>query len=145
MKRRWLGLISLMILLFLPFSMRPKPQEGTVSAFAELEERVQTELLASAIALLTPPDTPYVARLAVGGVLLNRLEHPSFGDSLFEVVSTQGVTVLPDRADEGALQAAQDLLSGLNPLPKALYFGRGAPPEGEDNAVSVGGYWFSEK
>ena len=115
--------------------------------FFELTSPVQDELLASAIALLTTPNDPYVARLAVGGVLLRRLSSPAWGDSLYEIITpflTAAPSSLPATEDQGALQAATDALDGFSPFPNATEFGRGTPPEGVKNVAVVGEFWFGE-
>lgn len=71
---------------------------------------------------------PYVGKVAVGGVVLNRVQNPRFPNSLagvvyqpnaFESVSN-GIINRP--ASKESLKAARDALNGWDPSGGALYF-----------------------
>ncbi|MCL6589752.1 MAG: cell wall hydrolase [Firmicutes bacterium] len=71
---------------------------------------------------------PYVGMVAVGGVVLNRVENPKFPKSIagviyqphaFESVSNGFINRTPSTA---AQKAAQDALNGWDPSGGALYF-----------------------
>ncbi|MGE5592561.1 MAG: cell wall hydrolase [Betaproteobacteria bacterium] len=71
---------------------------------------------------------PYVGQVAVGAVILNRVEHPHFPKTIpgvifepdaFTAVS-QGTIWLPPTAS--AIRAAQDALAGWDPTGGALYY-----------------------
>ncbi|MBR6258696.1 MAG: spore cortex-lytic enzyme [Oscillospiraceae bacterium] len=71
---------------------------------------------------------PYAGQVAVGGVVLNRIEHPSFPNSLSGVIFQNGAfSCMQDgqwNADisESAVRAAKDALSGWDPSGGAIYY-----------------------
>lgn len=71
---------------------------------------------------------PYEGQVAVGAVVLNRVEHPSFPDSVAGVVYQSGAfTAITDgQIDEpvadSAYRAARDALNGWDPSGGALYY-----------------------
>lgn len=71
---------------------------------------------------------PYQGQVAVGAVVLNRVEHPSFPDSVAGVVYQAGAfTALTDGQFEEPVEelcylAAKDALNGLDPSGGALYY-----------------------
>ena len=70
----------------------------------------------------------YLGQVAVGAVILNRVEHPSFPDSISGVCYQPGAfsSITSGAADhdptESCMLAAQDALNGLDPTGGALYF-----------------------
>lgn len=71
---------------------------------------------------------PYDGQVAVAAVILNRVQHPEFPNTIpgvvyeplaFSVVANGQVN---KPADASAVQAAQDALNGLDPSGGALYF-----------------------
>jgi len=70
----------------------------------------------------------YVGQVAVGAVILNRVEHPSFPNSISGVVYQPGAfTAMTDgQIDQpvanSAYQAARDALNGWDPSGGALYY-----------------------
>lgn len=120
---------------------RSEPEESS-PAFAALPAQTKTELLAGALALLTEPEDGYTVRLAVAGVLLNRLDAEIYGDTVWQVTAPlldPTVSEIPQTGDSTALRAAQDAMRGHNPLPNALSCGTKDPPEG---AILLGRWWF---
>ncbi|MGE9893216.1 cell wall hydrolase [Lachnospiraceae bacterium SGI.054] len=107
--------------------------EAEAAAAAQAEK----ELLASLI-FCEAGNQPYEGQVAVGAVVMNRINSSSYPDTMEEVIyqsgqfspamsgwldrvrATQGYT-------EAAMQAAEDALAGSNPIGDCLYF-------------SVGGY-----
>ncbi len=71
---------------------------------------------------------PYTGQVAVGAVILNRVEHPSFPNTISGVVYEQGAfTCMVDgQIDEpvadSAYQAARDALNGVDPTGGAIYY-----------------------
>lgn len=71
---------------------------------------------------------PYMGQVAVGAVILNRIEHPSFPDTLSGVVYQKNAfTCLYDGqfyepVSESAYKAATDALNGLDPSGGAIYY-----------------------
>lgn len=71
---------------------------------------------------------PYIGQVAVGAVILNRIEHPSFPNSIPGVIFQPGAfTAVMDgqmfrQPDSTALRAAVDALSGWDPTGGAIYY-----------------------
>lgn len=112
---------------------------------AELQAREQ-ELLAALI-YCEAGGEPYEGQVAVGAVVLNRVESGSFPNSITDVIYDSGqfgpaITGKLDRVlangatTESCRQAAADALAGVNPVGEALYFGYG------NYGIQIGGHWF---
>ncbi len=71
---------------------------------------------------------PYTGQVAVGAVILNRIEHPSFPDSLSGVIYQSGAfTAITDGqfnkpVSDSAYKAARDALNGWDPSGGAIYY-----------------------
>lgn len=71
---------------------------------------------------------PYSGQVAVGAVVLNRVEHPSFPDTLSGVIYQNGAfTAIVDGQfnepiADSAYQAARDALNGQDPSGGAIYY-----------------------
>ncbi len=71
---------------------------------------------------------PYAGQVAVGAVVLNRVKHPSFPDTLSGVIyQTDAFTAVSDGQfdkpiAESAYRAAQDALNGSDPSGGAIYY-----------------------
>lgn len=71
---------------------------------------------------------PYSGQVAVGAVVLNRVEHPSFPDSVAGVVYQPGAfTAITDgqineSISESSYRAAKDALNGSDPSGGAIYY-----------------------
>lgn len=71
---------------------------------------------------------PYLGQVAVGAVVLNRIEHPSFPDTLSGVVYQKGAfSCLNDGQfyepiSDSAYNAASDAINGLDPSGGAIYY-----------------------
>ena len=71
---------------------------------------------------------PYVGQVAVGAVILNRVKHPSFPNTIAGVVYQKGaVTAVVDgQFDQpvasSAYKAAQDAMNGWDPTGGAIYY-----------------------
>ena len=88
----------------------------------------------------------YETKLALGCVVMNRVENAWFEDSLGEVLDDQQQFPAGSRYDDDSLRAAHAVLSGERNLPEeALYYqsADASAPWGEANRVKrVGGYGF---
>ncbi len=71
---------------------------------------------------------PYSGQVAVGAVVLNRVEHPSFPDTISSVIYQNGAfSCLDDgqfwkEVTESSYKAARDALNGLDPSGGAIYY-----------------------
>ena len=71
---------------------------------------------------------PYEGQVAVGAVVLNRVEHPSFPNSIAEVIYQPGAFSCLDDGQfdepvaESAYRAAQDAINGWDPTYGAIYY-----------------------
>ena len=71
---------------------------------------------------------PYMGQVAVGAVVLNRIEHPSFPDTMSGVIYQKGAfSCLSDGQfyepiSESAYRAASDAINGLDPSGGAIYY-----------------------
>ena len=71
---------------------------------------------------------PYIGQVAVGAVILNRVEHPSFPNAIAGVAYEPGAfTAMTDGqinqpVAESAYKAAQDALNGWDPSGGAIYY-----------------------
>ena len=71
---------------------------------------------------------PYVGQVAVGAVVLNRVEHPSFPDTVSGVVYQPGAfTAITDgqineAITDSAYRAAKEALNGSDPTGGAIYY-----------------------
>lgn len=71
---------------------------------------------------------PYVGQVAVGAVILNRIKHPSFPDSLSGVIYQDGAfTAIVDGqfnepVSDSAYNAARDALNGWDPTGGCVYY-----------------------
>lgn len=71
---------------------------------------------------------PYVGQVAVGAVILNRIEHPSFPDTLSGVIYQNGeFTAIVDGqfnapVADSAYKAAKDALNGWDPTGGCIYY-----------------------
>ena len=69
-----------------------------------------------------------MGQVAVGAVILNRVEHPSFPDTLSGVVYQRGAFSCLDDGQfyepvsDSAYKAARDCLNGLDPSGGAIYY-----------------------
>lgn len=104
-----------------------------------------TVLLAKAIYALAH-DESYETKLAIGTVVMNRVEDPWFGGTLESVLTQKHQFPTGSRYDGESLSAAHDVLSGTRVLgPDALYY-RAVdalePWPDETPLEVVGGYAF---
>lgn len=88
----------------------------------------------------------YTTKLALGSVVMNRVESDWFPDTLGEVLSDQQQFPAGTRYDDESLRAAHALISGTRTLPKeALYYQASDathPLRAQDLVASAGNYNF---
>lgn len=71
---------------------------------------------------------PYIGQVAVGAVVLNRIDHPSFPNSLSGVIYQSGAFSCLDDGQfdqpisDSAYRAAREALSGADPTGGAIYY-----------------------
>lgn len=71
---------------------------------------------------------PYLGQVAVGAVVLNRIEHPSFPNSISGVIYQKNAFSCIDDGqfdkpvEDSAYEAARDALNGLDPSGGAIYY-----------------------
>jgi len=71
---------------------------------------------------------PYVGKVAVAAVVLNRVKSPLFPDTIYEVIyepwqfSSVGNWMFNSYPSEDCIQAARDALAGWDPTGGALYY-----------------------
>ena len=71
---------------------------------------------------------PYVGQVAVGAVVLNRMEHPSFPNTMSGVIYQKGAFSCIDDGQfnepvaDSAYQAARDAINGWDPSGGAIYY-----------------------
>ena len=111
-------------------------------SFTEDRDTVQ---LARAIYALGKNET-YETKLALGTVVMNRVENPWFADELGEVLRDQQQFPIGSRYDDDSLRAAHAVLSGTRNLPDSALYYQAADASlawGDANRLdSVGSYNF---
>lgn len=132
--RRWIAALAMLAMLactFLPS--------------ARFTEDRDTVLLARTIYALGK-DESYETKLALGTVVMNRVESPWFADSLGEVLVDQQQFPAGSRYDDDSLRAAHAVLSGTRALSGDAFYYQAADAsalwDSEDIVASAGGYNF---
>ena len=93
-------------------------------------------------------DASYEVKLAVGGVIMNRVQDPWFPATLEDVLKEKHQFPAGSRYDEASLSAARDAMAGRSGLAKQIVFVSvpdGSVPSGAEAAGSIDGYTFFEK
>ena len=110
----------------LPAPMGLKIKDGDQDYYSGISSN-DFELLARIISAESRGE-PYLGQVAVGAVVLNRIEHPSFPDTLSGVVYQKGAfSCLQDGQfyepiADSCYSAARDALNGLDPSSGAIYY-----------------------
>lgn len=112
---------------------------------ASFTEDRDTVLLARTIYALGKAED-YETKLALGTVVMNRVENNWFADTLGDVLTDQQQFPAGSRYDDESLRAAHDVLSGERVLPENALYWQAADASaawGEENRVeSMGNYNF---
>lgn len=101
--------------------------EGTSSSSSSSAQSGDLALLARVISAEARGE-PYAGQVAVGAVILNRVEHPSFPGTIAGVVYQPGAfsCMLDGQIDqpvaESCVRAARDALNGSDPSGGAIYY-----------------------
>ena len=110
-------------------------------------EDKDTVLLARTIYALGKNES-YETKLALGTVVMNRVENAWFSSDLGEVLEQQHQFPAGSRYDDDSLKAAHAVLSGTRTLPAAALYYQSAdaavPWGNQDLVKTVGGYGFYE-
>lgn len=107
--------------------LQKQPASTNYQASRGTTNRDEAYLLAQAI-YGEARGEPYIGQVAIGAVILNRVEHPSFPNSTSGVIYQPGAfTAVSDgqiylTPDDRALKAANDALSGWDPSGGAIYY-----------------------
>ena len=104
-----------------------KAGDQTLAAMGLSAVSSQVDLLARLISAEARGE-PYSGQVAVGAVVLNRIKHPSFPNTLSGVIYQSGAfTCISDGqfnqpVAESAYRAARDALNGVDPSGGAIYY-----------------------
>lgn len=132
--RKWVSLLALMALLIC-----------LLIPSVSFTEDKDTILLARTIYALCK-DESYQTKLAIGTVVMNRVENAWFADSLGEVLEQQQQFPAGNRYDAESLKAAHAVLAGTRVLDASALYYQPADAEYRWNDASlvetVGGYAF---
>ena len=120
-------------------------REATAQAAAETAAR-EKELLAALI-FCEAGNQPYEGQVAVGAVVMNRVNSGQFPDTITDVIYQSGQftpamtgwldsVLASDGYTDSAMQAASDALAGSNPIGDCLYFSTGG------NGYQLGDHFF---
>ncbi len=99
---------------------------------------------------------PYTGQVAVGAVILNRVRHPSFPNTIAGVIyQPLAFTAVADGQiyldpNESAYKAARDALNGWDPTGGAIYYWNPVTATSEwiwtrTPSVKIGKHWFAKK
>jgi len=109
--RKWIAALMMLVLLACMF----------IPSVSFTEDK-DTVLLARTIYALGKNES-YATKLALGSVVMNRVENGWFADTLGEVLNDQQQFPAGRRYDDASLQAAHEVLSGKRTLSEdALYY-----------------------
>lgn len=120
-------------------------REAAAQAAAETAAR-EKELLAALI-FCEAGNQPYEGQVAVGAVVMNRVNSGRFPDTITDVIYQSGQftpamtgwldsVLASDGYTDSAMQAASDALAGSNPIGDCLYFSTGG------NGYQLGDHFF---
>ncbi|MFT9495728.1 spore cortex-lytic enzyme [Anaerosolibacter sp.] len=135
------------------------PTGGSTTAYAPTSRGVSrnddVRLLAMAIHGEARGE-PYTGQVAVGAVILNRVRHPSFPNSIAGVVyQPLAFTAVDDgqiylAPNDTSFKAARDALNGWDPTGGAIYYWNPATATSKwiwtrTPTVKIGKHWFAHK
>lgn len=115
----------------------PKENGETQGYQPEAQEQLLAKIIYGAAA-----DQPYAAKVAVGNVVINRMNNPAYPNTLTGVTYEADAPwpEIAEKADEASLRAARDALNGLELSGGATSFTRG---DSEDGTVKLGSLTFT--
>ncbi|MFZ5969036.1 MAG: spore cortex-lytic enzyme [Bacillota bacterium] len=99
---------------------------------------------------------PYAGQVAVGAVILNRVKHPSFPNSIAGVIYQPGAFTAVDdgqiylNPNDISFKAARDALNGWDPSGGSIYYWNPATATSKwiwsrKPTVKIGKHWFAQK
>jgi spore cortex-lytic enzyme len=99
---------------------------------------------------------PYTGQVAVGAVILNRVKHPSFPNSIAGAIFQPGAFTAVDdgqiylRPNEQAYKAAKDAMNGWDPTGGAIYYWNPAKATSKwiwtrEVTLKIGKHWFAHE
>ena len=98
------------------------PTTGSVAVVDEDEPADPDRDLLAALIHAEARGEPFEGQVAVGAVVLNRVDDPRWPDTVEAVVLQSGQFATPTQATPEAKKAAQEALSGVNPVGDSVYF-----------------------
>ncbi len=127
--------------------MKKEKEEREAKERARKQAQKEAEELLAAIIFCEAGNQPYKGQVAVGAVILNRVQSASYPNSIEAVIYQKGQfgparTGKLDRVRRAksytstALQAARDALAGVDPVEGCLYFGCG------NKGIKIGAHYF---
>ncbi len=136
MKTRIAALLTALTITFaalatISFIPRASAQDSVYTALASGSIPSATESNVYLLARIISAEArgePYTGQVAVGAVILNRIKHPSFPDTLSGVIYQGGAfTAIVDGQfnqpiSDSAYNAARDALNGWDPTGGAIYY-----------------------
>ena len=111
-----------------PATLRALGMENSVSTGGAAAGQADSLALLARVISAEARGEPYSGQVAVGAVILNRVEHPSFPNTIAGVVYQPGAfTCMVDGqiyqpVASSALRAAQEALNGSDPSGGAIYY-----------------------
>lgn len=127
--------------------MKKEKEEQEARERARKQAQKESEELLAAIIFCEAGNQPYEGQVAVGAVILNRVQSALYPNSIEAVIYQRGQfgpaqTGKLDRVRRAksytktALQAARDALAGVDPVEGCLYFGCG------NKGIKIGAHYF---
>ncbi len=110
-----------------PATLKALGMSTTGSSSPGSAQQNSVDLLARVISAESRGE-PYVGQVAVGAVILNRVEHPSFPNTIAGVVYQPGAFTCMDDGQfnqpvsDSSYRAAQEALNGADPSGGAIYY-----------------------
>ena len=111
-----------------PATLRALGMENSVSTGGAAAGQADSLALLARVISAEARGEPYSGQVAVGAVILNRVEHPSFPNTIAGVVYQPGAftCMVAGQIDQpvasSALRAAQEALNGSDPSGGAIYY-----------------------
>ena len=111
-----------------PATLRALGMENSVSTGGAAAGQADSLALLARVISAEARGEPYSGQVAVGAVILNRVEHPSFPDTISGVIYQEGAftAIVDGQFDQpiadSAYKAARDALAGQDPSGGAVYY-----------------------
>lgn len=133
-----------------------KASKGTYKSTSRGVSRKNDETLLAMAIHGESRGEPYVGKVAVGAVILNRVRNPKFPNSIAGVIYQPGAfTAVSDgqiylKPEEESFKAARDALNGWDPTKGAIYYWNPAVATSKwiwtrKVSLKIGKHWFAHK